>query len=364
MRVPVGSSVSEGEGWALHQGDALDAYLSWPSPAIIISDGAYGIGGFSGDPRRVEALIDWYEPHVTAWSEKALPDTTLWFWNTEIGWATVHPLLAAHGWEYVQVITWDKTTAHIAGNVNSSTIRQFPITTEICAFYRRSMVVLTGAGAVAAKQWLHSEWLRSGLPLSEANQACGVASAASRKYLTLCWQWYPPSSKMFTRMSEYANLHGDPGGRPYFAIDGADPLSGSEWEEMCGRACHLWNHLHGVTNVWLLPPLRGRERQKGGGEGASHPNQKPLMFMRRIIEVATRPGDVVWEPFGGLATGVVAAVETGRRGYVAEVDAEFASLARRRLRRAEGTPRRKPHLRLVERPIPSPEPLFRPDGAH
>src|SRR5690606_1700911 len=57
----------------------------------------------------------------------AQPATTLWFWNTEIGWATVHPLLAEQGWEYVQTIVWDKGIAHIAGNVNGDTIRQFPV---------------------------------------------------------------------------------------------------------------------------------------------------------------------------------------------------------------------------------------------
>ena len=40
---------------------------------------------------------------------------------------------------YVQSIVWDKGVAHIAGNVNSNTIRQFPVVvTEVCVFYRRS----------------------------------------------------------------------------------------------------------------------------------------------------------------------------------------------------------------------------------
>jgi site-specific DNA-methyltransferase (adenine-specific) len=40
---------------------------------------------------------------------------------------------------------------------------------------------------------------------------------------------------------------------------------------------------------------------------------------------------VVWEPFGGLASGSVAAVALGRRAYVAELDKNFAKLARERL---------------------------------
>lgn len=104
-------------GFDLFRGDARDAYPNWPAPATIISDGAYGVRGFHGDTIGSQALPRWYRPHIASWSAAAGPATTLWFWNTEIGWATVHPLLAESGWDYVQVITWGKGIAHIAGNV-------------------------------------------------------------------------------------------------------------------------------------------------------------------------------------------------------------------------------------------------------
>ena len=116
--------------WSLHRGDACGAYVEWPRPDLIVSDGAYGVGGFPGDPRTPDKLAEWYAPHVESWSKYALPATTLWFWNTEIGWATVHPLLAANSWEYAQTVVWDKGIGHIAGNVNGDTIRRFPVVTE------------------------------------------------------------------------------------------------------------------------------------------------------------------------------------------------------------------------------------------
>ena len=176
----------------LYAGDALEAYAIWPTPACIVSDGAYGVGGFPGDPRTPEGLADWYEAHVEAWSKHAHPSTTLWFWNTEIGWATVHPVLVKHGWEYVETIIWDKGIAHIAGNVNGETIRQFPVVTEICVFYRRRLEFITSNGVIPAKQWLRHEWQRAGLPLGLANKVCGVKNAATRKYLTQDRLWYFP----------------------------------------------------------------------------------------------------------------------------------------------------------------------------
>jgi len=146
---PVHSSSHAAAGassWTLYQSDVLEVYDRWPTPSTIVSDGAYGIGGFHGDPRTLHGLVKWYEPHVEAWSRKAKPATTLWLWNTEIGWATVHPLLNSHDWEYVQGIIWDKGIPHIAGNVNGDTIRQFPVVTEVCVFYRRKLRLPTAQG--------------------------------------------------------------------------------------------------------------------------------------------------------------------------------------------------------------------------
>ena len=242
--------------YLLHRGDALAAYGSWPVPVVVISDGAYGIRGFHGDTTGVGGLVEWYRPHVEAWSQYATPATTLWFWNTEVGWATVHPLLVESGWDYVQLVTWDKGVAHIAGNVNGKTIRRFPVTTEVCAFYQRRFEVRGADGIMPVQQWLRHEWQRAGLPLSRANQACGVRNAATRKYLTQDWLWYWPPGEMMERLASYANEHGVESAWPYYSLDGQEPVSGKGWDALR----HKWRHVHGITNVWQLAPLHGVER--------------------------------------------------------------------------------------------------------
>ncbi|MGH2410504.1 MAG: DNA methyltransferase, partial [Chloroflexota bacterium] len=303
---------------------------------------AYGVGGFPDDPRTIDGLLEWYQPHVEVWSERARPSTTLWFWNTEIGWATVHPLLVRYGWEYVQTIVWDKGIPHIAGNVNGETIRQFPVVTEICVLYRRRLVFPTPSGDVPAKEWLRQEWLRAGLALYRANHACGVKNAATRKYLTQDWLWYFPPAAAMQLLVDYANDHGDPVGRPYFSLDGKHPVTAEEWATLR----HPWEHQHGLTNVWSHPPLNGEERYKGNGHRAAprvhrpgtqatiHLNQKPLKFMERIVTAATSFNDIVWEPFGGLCSASVAAVELGRHAYAAEKYGVFHRVARTRLENA------------------------------
>jgi hypothetical protein len=326
--------------YTLHHGDAAHAYHHWPTPTAIISDGAYGIRGFHGDTTGPDGLVEWYKPHVEAWTTHARPSTALWFWNTELGWATVHPLLTRNGWDYVQVVTWDKGLAHIAGNVNSDTIRRFPVVTEICVLYQRRCELPGPNGMMPAKVWLRSEWQRSGLPLNRSNTACGVRNAATRKYLTRDWMWYWPPGEMVERLAVYANEHGSLSGWPFFSLDGREVITAKRWDALR----YKWNHAHGLTNVWGRAPLHDGERLKGtlrraaprvyhpSRRSSAHFNQKPVEFMERLVSAVTEGGDVVWEPFAGLASASVAAVALGRRAYAAEVDEEFALLAEERLR--------------------------------
>lgn len=311
----------------LYLGDALDHYASWPTPTVIVSDGAYGVGGFPGDPPTHAPLASWYEPHVAVWSRRAAPSTTLWFWGTEVGWATVHPVLARNGWEYRSLHVWDKGVAHIAGNANSKTLRKYPVVTEVCGQYVREVVFEIGGAEVPIKAWLRREWERSGLPLSRANEACGVKNAATRKYFTQCHLWYFPPAQAFERFATFVNKHGKPDGRPYFSADGERPLTGQAWERMRAKFhCEV-----GVTNVWREPAVRGIERFKDGESRVLHANQKPLKLMDRIVRASSDAGDVVWEPFGGLCSAAVASLRAGRTCYSAELAPVFHGIARRRI---------------------------------
>ncbi|HSV65982.1 MAG TPA: DNA methyltransferase [Mycobacteriales bacterium] len=312
-------------------------------PAVIVSDGAYGVRGFHGDTVGPGDLVEWYRPHVEAWSLAAAPGTVLWFWNTEVGWATVHPLLVESGWDYVQAVVWDKGIAHVAGNVNGRTLRRFPVVTEVVVLYQRRFEIDTpDAGRMTVQRWLRHEWLRAGLPLSRSNEACGVANAATRKYLTQDWLWYWPPADMMEKLVRYANEHGGEPGWPYYSFDGRRPVTAKEWAALR----YKWRHVHGLTNVWRHGPLHSEERVRGGGRrsaprvhnpsarSTTHLNQKPLELMRRAVSAVTEPGDVMWEPFAGLATASVAGLGLGCRVYAAEIDPEFAEIAAQRLRSA------------------------------
>ncbi|HYB60672.1 MAG TPA: site-specific DNA-methyltransferase [Methylomirabilota bacterium] len=320
-------SIWQGRQITAQLGNSLDFYAVWPRPTLIISDGPYGVLGYEGDTSDHLALPSLYEPHISAWAGAALPSTTLWFWNSEIGWAAVHPVLERYGWRYENCNIWNKGKGHIAGNVNTGKIRRFPVVSEVCVQY----VFETRVQGKRLREWLLSEWKRTGLTLREANTACGVADAAVRKYLDQGHLWYYPPPEMFEKLQRYANLHGNPIGKPYFSIDGKHPATAKEWMGMRSK----FRCPHGFTNVWDRPALHGKEREKVNGFNgrAVHLNQKPFDLMHMLIEATTDPEDVVWEPFGGLFTACLAAAKLRRRAYGAEIDPTYFHFGVQRLSR-------------------------------
>lgn len=308
---------------SLYKGDAIDAYSSWLSPTCIIADGPYGLGKFPGEPNEPDNLAEWYAPHAAAWAAASKPDTTLWFWNSEIGWANAHAALALHGWDYQETVIWDKGLAHIAGNVNSRTIRGLPVVTEIAVRYTRKLSFFDERGhLISAKAWLRAEWQRSGLPLSQSNAATGTQNAATRKYLTQCRHWYFPPGEAVEAMAAWCTRYGKHTERPYFSLDQKTPVTASAWNRMRSK----WNHVHGRTNVWQEPPVHNGERVKIGS-AYLHANQKPLSLLKQQILACTDMGDVVWEPFGGLCSASVAAIRAGRIAHAAEINDRFQKAA-------------------------------------
>lgn len=311
----------------LYCADALDLYEQWPKPTCIISDGPYGLGKYPGEPKTVTGLAQWYAPHIAAWSRYADTNTTLWFWSSELAWATVHHVLEEHGWQYEEACVWDKGLGHVAGNCNSKTIRGVPVVTEVAVRYtKRNLLPSFEGEMLSIKEWVRAEWQRSGLPMRLANDACGVKNAATRKYLTRCHLWYHPPTEAMQRLADFCCAHGKRTPRPYFSLDGSSQFDPISWSRMRSK----WRHTHGMTNVWNEPAVHGEERVRVGSEYV-HANQKPLRLMGLQVASCTDEGDAVWEPFGGLCSASVAAAKLGRRSFAAELLPRYFEAASWRL---------------------------------
>src|SRR4051812_29451792 len=80
-----------------------------------------------------------------------------------------------------------------------------------------------------------------------------------------------------------------------------------------------------VRSDWTLPLCTGEERLKNGGGKKLHPTQKPEALLARVILAASRPDDLVLDPFSGTGTTGAVAKRLGRRFLGIEREAAYAA---------------------------------------
>lgn len=93
-----------------------------------------------------------------------------------------------------------------------------------------------------------------------------------------------------------------------------------------------WHVGRDQITVWrATPPNRPMTPGSTGEERTDHPSQKPVAIYERPIRNHTRPGEVVYDPFVGSGTALVAAARMGRAGRALDVEARWVDVSLRRL---------------------------------
>src|SRR6266508_4057987 len=86
-----------------------------------------------------------------------------------------------------------------------------------------------------------------------------------------------------------------------------------------------------VRSDWTLALCTGEERLKGENGKKLHPTQKPEALIARVILAASRPDDLVLDPFAGTGTTGAVAKRLRRRFVGFEREPGYAAAARRRI---------------------------------
>ena len=89
--------------------------------------------------------------------------------------------------------------------------------------------------------------------------------------------------------------------------------------------------VHEHTSVWTVD-WDGKSRSVDQG----HPTSKPVELFARPIKKHTKPNDVVFEPFSGSGSQLIAAERTGRRCRAIEISPPFVDVAIKRWEKATG----------------------------
>jgi len=96
---------------------------------------------------------------------------------------------------------------------------------------------------------------------------------------------------------------------------------------------HTWNFSNQkeMHNFIESPICMGRERIKD----PMHPTQKPIKVLSHIIKIASNPGDLVFDPFMGVGSTGVAALNLGREFLGFEIDDKYFKAAEEILKRIQ-----------------------------
>ena len=89
----------------------------------------------------------------------------------------------------------------------------------------------------------------------------------------------------------------------------------------------VWDDIRELTSGYFA----GNEAIRTDDGERFHKQQAPLALLARIILSSSRPGDVVFDPFAGTGTTLVAASLLGRKGIGAEVDPINAECIKNRI---------------------------------
>ena len=80
-------------------------------------------------------------------------------------------------------------------------------------------------------------------------------------------------------------------------------------------------------DVWEIPNVKGNHIEK-----LNHPCQFPVGLIERLVLSMTNEGDLVFDPFSGVASSGVAALLHNRRFWGCEIKEEYAKLGQERLK--------------------------------
>ena len=110
--------------------------------------------------------------------------------------------------------------------------------------------------------------------------------------------------------------------------------------------CGMWLHMTGKKGVWDIPNVKANHPEK-----TEHPCQFPVELVQRCVLALTQPEGVVFDPYSGVGSTIIASLQHNRKAIAAELDSSYIKITRERVRRfADG----ELPLRPLGKPIHEP----------
>lgn len=197
-----------------------------------------------------------------------------------------------------QNITLSKGLRAIAGRT-SDKLRMFPTASEYLLYYTKQQTDLV---LLNQRDYLLSEWKRSGLSIREIKELCGFTGNQP-------YNWFSPNNNgratwQLPKEEHYLKLQST----------GYWEKSYDELRNEFANKRFTFNLPTGVTDVWEFIPDKVRY---------GHKTQKPKDITDRIIKSSSNEGDLVYIPFAGSGSEIVSCINNNRNYIATETNSEY-----------------------------------------
>lgn len=106
-------------------------------------------------------------------------------------------------------------------------------------------------------------------------------------------------------------------------------------------------------DMWIIPNVKNNHVEK-----TIHPCQFPVELVERLVLALTNPGEIVFDPYVGVGSSVIAALKHDRIGYGCDIEKQYVDIAWERVHQLRaGTLRTRP----MGKPVYDPS---LPNGGH
>lgn len=120
-------------------------------------------------------------------------------------------------------------------------------------------------------------------------------------------------------------------GKKYYKGDKKGQLSGNKlgknpedvWELTVNKLTDDWDSL-----IWDIPNVKSNHPEK-----EDHPCQFPIELVERCVLALTDEEDIVYDPFAGVGSSLLAALKNNRRAYGTELEKKYVDIGKDRIKR-------------------------------
>lgn len=171
----------------------------------------------------------------------------------------------------------------------------------------------------------------------------------SGRYETLLW---------FTKTDDYTfnldsvRIPSKYPGKRHFKGEKKGQISGNPkgknpedvWEMTLDRLIDDWD-----AQIWEIPNVKNNHPEK-----VDHPCQFPVELVERCVLALTNEGDIVYDPFAGVGSSLIAALKNHRQAYGSELERSYVDIGFERIQQlADDTLLTRPMYQKIWTPKPN-----------